>query len=409
VNPATFDPKTSFQVTNLDRNREVFGVFRYSDDAKTVTFRPTFGYGRGPYVIRVEVTVELTDLAGNAIANPQQWDFLTEYDPTAVNEGLVEEYFDDNSQEDTTFVGPNGEATATWNDQLTPGTLSSVFGVSAVYSPPQQNVTSGVFPSIGTGTWANARAQVLNTGTELNQAAGTITQVYWRPYSGTYTASGNVWTGLTIKLGMSNLTSLTSTFANNFNVGSPVTMANSVTYTVPVNTGTTYLLLPTTNNLAYNGTDGLVFDLAKTGSTASSNAAWGFVNSFSGRYMYATPSTATNGSLVTYWVLAQFGFRTEFSMAQSDWYQCDSEDPMFLDPVIAPTDQPAGTEATISFEGAEGDGNGQVDPTTETGFVDDVPDLDGNEYIRFRVRFTANLGTGVGPMIEEVLIPYIFF
>ena len=41
--------------------------------------------------------------------------FLTEYDPTAVNEGLVEELFEDTAYEDTTFAGPNGEAIALWN------------------------------------------------------------------------------------------------------------------------------------------------------------------------------------------------------------------------------------------------------------------------------------------------------
>jgi hypothetical protein len=408
MNPATFLSTSTFVVFNTDRNREVLGVYRFSDDARTVTFRPTFGFGRGPYVIQVDLTVGLTDLAGNSISNPQQWSFLTEYDPTAVNEGLVEESFDDASYHDLTFLGPNGEAAALWNDPQYPGRLESVFGVSTVILPDNNTPSSGVFPSVGTGTWADARAHVLYTGSEVKQAAGTITQVYWRSYNGTYTGSGNVWSGLTVRLGMSSLSTVTSVFSSNYNVGSPVTMASNVTYTVPQNSGFVYLQLPTTNNFSYNGKDGLIFDIAKSGSTAVTNCAWGF-NYGASRYLYGTPNTATSGTITTYFVYSQFGFRTEASMARSLWYKADSPDPMFLDPVVSPTDHPPGTEVVITYAGTEADTVGGPDPTLETPFTDDPTELDGYEFIRFRVRFTANLGTGVGPHVDEILIPYIFF
>ena len=407
--PATINTQSTFRVVNLDRGgREVFGVFRYSDDAKTVTFRPTFGYGRGPYLIRVTLTVDITDLAGNPISNPRELIFLTEDDPTAVNEGLIEEYFEDTIYEDATFMGPNGEARAHWNAPQDPGMLASIFGVSTVKIPANQQASAGVFPPIGTGTWANSRAQCIYTGTEVSQSAGTITQVYWHSYP-SYTASGNVWSGLTVRLGMTTLSLLTATFASNYNVGSPVSMASNVSYTVPQNNGNTYLQLPTTNNFSYNGQDGIIIDIAKTSSTASSNAAWSFIYGTAGRYVYGTPSTATSGSRVTYWVFTQFGFRTEHSMAQSLWYRTDSEDPMYLDVVVSPTDQPAGTIVELTYQGAADDGTGGPDPTTFSPLTDDVTELDGYEYLRFRVKFTANLASGVGPKLDEILIPYIFF
>lgn len=78
---------------------------------------------------------------------------------------------------------------------------------------------------------------------------------------GTYTA--------TIKLGHAVRSALTTTYADNFDHGSPVTVANNVVFTVPANipAGST-LWLPITGSFTYNGTDHLIVDINVTDGSA---------------------------------------------------------------------------------------------------------------------------------------------
>jgi Big-like domain-containing protein len=415
VNPATFDPDMSFMVTNTDRGREVLGVFRYSDDAKTVTFRPTFGFGRGPYVIRVDVTVDLTDLAGNPIANPQQWFFLSEYDPTAVNEGVMEEYFDDNLYEDTNFTPPGAEGIADWNPVTAPGTLASTFGNTSTTVPtPSAPFGSGnCIPMGGGGTWDSYWGQLWYSSAAVG-SAGTISGYKYFMYSNS-SSSGLVYKGLTVTIGHAKGTSCpfaTNNLRASHFTGTPVTAINNhPSWTLPsIPTGTPIPFPKFTGSFGYNGTSNLIVDICKD--SASFNTYWSVASgNQNGARAYGTPKTGTTtmGTGVPYMMQCVIDFRTEDSMAQSMWFKMDSQDPIFLDPIINPTEQPAGTETAVMFEGAVGDGNGQVDPTSATGYVDDVEDLDGHEYLRFRAAFTANLGTGVGPKLEDIVIPYIFF
>jgi hypothetical protein len=410
MNPATFDAEVSFLVTNVDRGREVLGVFKYSDDARTVTFRPTFGFGRGPYLVRVDVSVDLTDLAGNPISNPQTWYFLTEYDPSAVNEGVMEEYFDDNVYEDTAFSPPGAEGIATWNPVVNPGKLASTFGNRSITMPTAPAGSSNWIP-LGASAWVSCRFQCWYKPNELG-TAGTISALSFFPGS-TFT-QGSVLSNFTVQAGHTNAGLSPGAFASNFKVGTPVTLLNGVSYTMPSNMvyNSPAAFPALEKSFGFNGTNNVVFDLGKSGVTGN-GSTWscrsGFDSNIRRIWNTSQTSTSSNGSDTGYtypWVVS---FRTETSMARSLWYKMDSPDPVFLDPIINPTEQPAGTETTVMFEGAIDDGNGQVDPTSASGLTDDVVDLDGYEYIRFRVTFTANLGTGVGPALEDIVIPYIFF
>jgi Bacterial Ig-like domain len=410
MNPATFDAEVSFMVTNLDRGREVLGVYRYSDDGMTVTFRPTFGFGRGPYMIRVDATVELTDLAGNPIANPQQWNFLSEYDPTAVNEGVMEEYFDDNLGEDTDFAPPGAEGIASWNPPTDPGVLASTFGTRQITMPTPPGGSSNSIP-FGSGGWSSCRFQSWYKGSELGNA-GTISGLSF--FVGTSFTQGAVLTNFIVQAGHCSGQMAAGPFASNFNVGSPTTLINGVTWTLPTNMAANQPVpFPALGkSFGFNGTNNVVIDLGKA-STTGSGATWscrsGFDSNVRRSWNTSQTQNSSTGSSVGYTYPYLVSFRTEDSMAQSMWYKMDSPDPVFLDPIINPTEQPAGTETAVMFEGALDDGNGQVDPTSASSYVDDVTDLDGYEYIRFRAAFTANLGTGVGPKLEDIVIPYIFF
>jgi hypothetical protein len=76
----------------------------------------------------------------------------------------------------------------------------------------------------------------------------------------------------TIKLGHSTLTDLTTTFASNYS-GTPVTVADHLTFTVPANVapGST-LWLPVNGIFSYNGTDNLIVDIDV--SAASGTTSW---------------------------------------------------------------------------------------------------------------------------------------
>jgi hypothetical protein len=99
---------------------------------------------------------------------------------------------------------------------------------------------------------------------------------------GAVTGTAETYT-YTMKLGHSNLTNLTATWANNINVGNPVTVANSVTFTVPAGTPAgEFIWLPMPSAVfTYNGTDNLVVEL--TIQSASGNVT-----------LYTHPTTNVN-------------------------------------------------------------------------------------------------------------------
>jgi hypothetical protein len=102
----------------------VIGNLRFSSDLMTVTFRPVFGYGVGPYDIRMRITTDATGLSGDPLLDEVDFTFTTEFDPTQPNSGVIRESFDDNSQEDTTF--PHSDPLAAWNGPGAPGMLLGV-------------------------------------------------------------------------------------------------------------------------------------------------------------------------------------------------------------------------------------------------------------------------------------------
>lgn len=119
------------------------------------------------------------------------------------------------------------------------------------------------------------KIQLLYKAGEIN-GSGTITGIGF-PVSG---PSGGV-TGAssattTVTLGHTSLTGLTTTYANNFNIGTPVVVANAQTFTVPAGVPYgTYVWIPIPDGtFIYDGTDNLVVQIETTAVTNALGVWW---------------------------------------------------------------------------------------------------------------------------------------
>jgi hypothetical protein len=99
---------------------------------------------------------------------------------------------------------------------------------------------------------------------------------------------------VTIKLGHSSLSALTTNFAGNFS-DSPVTVANALTFTVPagVPAGST-VWLPFTGSFSYNGTANLIVDVDVAGGSVTT--PWAFTNIGSAQSVYGTYGSTTGAT-----------------------------------------------------------------------------------------------------------------
>jgi len=116
-----------------------------------------------------------------------------------------------------------------------------------------------------------SKVQLLYPASEVS-GSGPITGVAMRvgtnPRAGVTAGSTH---SVNIRLGHTSLSALTSTFADNFNVGNPITVANAVSFSVPANVKDgEYVWLPLPDGLFnYNGTDNLLVEITDTAPSAS--------------------------------------------------------------------------------------------------------------------------------------------
>jgi hypothetical protein len=406
MKPETFVLGDTFKIYDAAKSLYVFGTLRFSQDALTATFRPTFGYGRNPAAIEVTLSPSLTDLAGNPLGNPQSWTFTSAEDPNAVDSNLLTEDFTTNTYEDTAFSPPGAAGVAHWNPSYDPGRLVSTFGTNSTTVPnPLGPMTSGNCIPMGSGaSWNDYFCQLWYNSSVLGGLAGTISGYRYFLYSGSAGLTPS-FTGITLKIGHSKTKSCPFVSGNTRDMhfaGTPVTCISDASMTVPsVSVGTPISFPAFTKAFGYDGSSSLVVDIQKkTG--AGSNTYWSIYSISNGARAYGTPSTATTVTVATnYLYQCVLDFRTELSGAQSLFYKTDFP-AYFLEPVISPTSQPSGTETVLEWQGAG-------DPTNEQTFSSwtaDLTDLDTYQYIRLRVAFTANLATNVGPKLEEIIVPY---
>jgi len=139
--------------------------------------------------------------------------------------------------------------------------------------------------------WASAseqHAQMLHLASDLN-GSGPITGIAMISSEAPTDAASYT---VTVKLGHTSLAALTDTFANNFNVGSPVTVAAAATFTVPAGVPAgTPIWLPLSGTFKYNGTDNLIVDIEVT--SADTITFWVYDGAIAGRRMYAAVGSAT--------------------------------------------------------------------------------------------------------------------
>lgn len=176
---------------------------------------------------------------------------------------------------------------ATWNS-LADMKFNFSGGGNYVQSPGSLGSNVYPFESYGSG----AKTQVLYLRDEID-GAGPITGIAF-PVAAVTTAQTHT---VTVKLGHSTLGALTDTFANNFNSGTPVTMANALTFAIPAGVPVDgYIWVPLPDGaFVYNGTDNLIVEISASSASAATSIRT-HQDGVSQRRLVATPS-ATTGSL----------------------------------------------------------------------------------------------------------------
>ena len=177
---------------------------------------------------------------------------------------------------------------------------SATEGEVNMWLPDTKFTLSGGDSLVGTGiggriapftaSASDQKVQLLYGKDEVN-GAGIITGIAF--IAGVATTSERTYT-MTVRLGHTTFSALTATFANNFNVGTPVTAANAVTFTIPAGIpvgGYLWIPLPDASFL-YNGTDNLIVEIAVTAASGESGGQWGWETGTATR-LYSTNALTT--------------------------------------------------------------------------------------------------------------------
>lgn len=139
----------------------------------------------------------------------------------------------------------------------------------------------------------NQKVQLLYTAGEINgsgRIAGIALPI------GIATAAEGTYT-INVRLGHTTLSALNPTFADNFNSGSPVTVASGATFSVPAGVPVdSYLWLPLpAATFNYNGTDNLIVEVEVT-SASGQWVAWKLNNTSVTARRLPAPAGATTGT-----------------------------------------------------------------------------------------------------------------
>jgi hypothetical protein len=394
--PAAFDPATSFRVYNASVGRYVTGIIRASPDGLSFTFRPAFGYGKGPSNVQVTLTTALTDRSNNSLDKGITVNFVSQFDPYSPSYNELNETFTNNAYEDITYIPTYGKAE--WNKSgsgILQGTFSTA-SLEILYS------TGGL--QLAHPWWVvPVRVQNVYASGVMGGTVRTIVGFVWRDaYPGTY--NGTYPTVVT-QIGNNNTNTVdqTGTWANSF-AGTP-TQVFSGSYTPP-QTGEWRNGPAFTTNWSYNGTSNVVLDIDSR-SNGTVQAYW---------------RRDQNGVNVHYDSYSGTGFSTSHfdirwlylvdkSEAQSKWYDTGVPSPNYLSPILIQT-VPAGTVVTVLYQGAKPDPLAPSNPDTNSLSLwtsNPLADLPGYRFIRFHVDMQSNLGTTTKPSLDTVTMPYIYF
>ncbi|HEU4396108.1 MAG TPA: Ig-like domain-containing protein [Planctomycetota bacterium] len=435
MDPTTFDNGTTITVRNETltalQGTPVLVPGNFVPDlcGRTWRFSPSFSFGGAGYDIGVILTSGLKDLSGNPLGNPQTIRFRTEVKAGVPTTQVINESFDLQTFMDTANTTADWGVTTTGTLQGGAVTSQDVIvalqtsqypgGVrTRVRDHPFYDGTSPSLGKVGHEQWVYTQA-------ELGTSAA-ITQVGWGPSSNALFASNHQRVQVT--LGHTQGDALSTNMPNNFDVGIPVKVADS-SYVIPQRAtidppcGTDgcavgYWPLPTfTNFFEYNGKNNVIVDIdASIGSNYQITRVFFGPVGFPSRNTFGNTGDTTGSLLQPLVQDMKFTKKRRTTVAQSLFYDSGQSNPDYATPILSPVVQTGGTSIEVGYEGAEGilfpipsnPNNVIPDPTTYTGFVTNLDQLDSYRFIRFRIIFTSNVNTGQVPTLQSLSIPYIF-
>jgi len=187
---------------------------------------------------------------------------------------------------------------------LATGTFTRIFNVAP---------TVGIIVPFWNGLQGDVTSHWLYTAAEIG-ASGRITTLRFQSFAAV--AAAVTCPNTTIRLGHSSLTDLTTAYATNMNLGTPVVVLNNATVAIPAGAAGSYFDIPLTTAFNYNGVDNLVVQLDRT-TTCSGQVETTVRTAVANRLAtsFATDVTAgtadndtTTGALFPYTAWMQFVF-----------------------------------------------------------------------------------------------------
>ena len=432
MDPASFELGNTVTVVNetlsalQGRTVAVSGTFDTDECGKTWRFTPSFSFGGAGYDIAVTLTTGLKDLAGNPISYPQTLRFRTEVKAGVPTTQSLSETFDNTLFRDTANTTCEWGTVSAGNmtgGAVTTTTVTVSLQVSQYPGGLRTRVRDHPFAQTGSG--GVGHDQWIYTQAELGTSAA-ITQVNWAPSSNALFASFH--NNVTVVMGHTQGDALSTAMDNNFDVGSPVKVADA-SYIIPQRASVDppcqsdacavgYWPLPAFSDFfEYNGKNNVVLDIsADLGTNYQITRIFFGPVGFPNRHTFGAVG-GTTGTLAEPVVQdMQFIKKRRTTIGQSLFYDSGVGNPDYATPVVLPSTQVGGTAAGVEYEGAKGilfpipsnPNNVIPDPTTFTGFVTNMDQLDGYRFIRFRVTLVSNVNSGQVPLIKSIDLPYIF-
>ena len=442
IAPESMDPGVSVIVHNLDEIEPVVGgplrvtgTLKPSVDGRTYSFVPSFSYGPGPYLLRVQLTQDIHDLAGNMLEQPIVRYFRTESRAGEVlTKSLVETF------NNKFFMEPGAlYTTAEW-DGIAPGRLQGgsitsttvtimydADGVSSRHggagNPAWGPVDYPLVSEQGNAacpSWPNGcRFQGSYTQQDIG-APGAITVLYWGPSSNALFAATHP--NIKIRVGHTKTAAgvLTGTFADNFLGGLPNPSYDGL-YDIPqrgdidpLNAQAGFWPFPTlTTPFEFDGTKGLLLDFAVEPAPDCQLLRYWFHGIPGGagnpgsRNIVAKDAKAETDDLTGGGQPLVLDFRIvkkrRTTIAQSKFYDTKTAQPDFGPPILSPSSQPGGAEISTEWQGADD----PKDSATFSPWSGVIDIADTKRYIRFRMKLISNLNSNTVARLNEIRIPFI--
>jgi hypothetical protein len=297
-----------------------------------------------------------------------------------------------------TTAGMDPATTADWGQAL-PGYLQANLVAGEVEAHEHPSSASSI-PMQGAGR----RLQLLYRPQDLGGAGGPLMRLAF--VLGANEENGRTYQDLEVRACHTTTASLETSFAANYTGQTPQIIKPPATEVYgPALVDDQLDLRISPGVFTYNGVDNLLIEIIHRGATAETvlQVTSGLV--YIGRVHSADPDGHTGFT-------GSFGYHTKLTFAGH--YAATSEGiSVFHDtgrvyPIIhgatSTAAVPAGTQLTLSYQGAPDDGGGQPDLGLVTPWVPDSTWLTGMRFIRFRAQLHATpLAT---PRLSVLRIPY---